>query len=281
MAGVDHAARGKILEEYVEVDARRRWTGEPFEWQGRTVRVTPKPVTQPHPMVLVGGGVPAAARRGRPAAAADAADEHRPASCATRTPRRPKRIGFDGGFVVEPVGPDVRARRRRSRAGVGRDRRRTCCTRRRRTRRTRRRASTRRRACDAETRRRSARRRRSSWSARRTRCSARLRAGAGRWRHHVQPARGRPAARPRVGEPRAVRGRGAAPPAVASRGSNRAAATLVEPVSAGTGKSAVPSVRSARRSAMARYRRFDTARAVTRATTPRRDRRRAAATGRA
>ncbi len=39
------------------------WTGEPFEWRGRTVVVTPKPATEPHPMVFVGGGVPAAARR--------------------------------------------------------------------------------------------------------------------------------------------------------------------------------------------------------------------------
>ena len=30
---------------------------------GRTVTVTPKPATEPHPMLLVGGGVPAAARR--------------------------------------------------------------------------------------------------------------------------------------------------------------------------------------------------------------------------
>ena len=37
MAGVDHAAAGKILEEYVGVDAARRGRGEPFEWQGRTV----------------------------------------------------------------------------------------------------------------------------------------------------------------------------------------------------------------------------------------------------
>ena len=62
MAGVDHARRGKILEEFVET-LKTAWTGEPFEWQGRTVTVTPKPASVPHPMVLVGGGVPAAARR--------------------------------------------------------------------------------------------------------------------------------------------------------------------------------------------------------------------------
>jgi alkanesulfonate monooxygenase SsuD/methylene tetrahydromethanopterin reductase-like flavin-dependent oxidoreductase (luciferase family) len=62
MAGLEHAARGRILEEYVGV-LLEAWSGEPFDWRGRTVTVTPKPATQPHPMLLVGGGVPAAARR--------------------------------------------------------------------------------------------------------------------------------------------------------------------------------------------------------------------------
>jgi alkanesulfonate monooxygenase SsuD/methylene tetrahydromethanopterin reductase-like flavin-dependent oxidoreductase (luciferase family) len=62
MAGLEHAARGRVLEEYVEI-LLQAWTGEPFDWRGRTVTVTPKPATTPHPMLLVGGGVPAAARR--------------------------------------------------------------------------------------------------------------------------------------------------------------------------------------------------------------------------
>src|SRR5437763_9263112 len=62
MAGMEHAARGKTLEEFVGA-MLEAWKGEPFEWQGRKVVVTPKPASQPHPMILVGGGVPAAARR--------------------------------------------------------------------------------------------------------------------------------------------------------------------------------------------------------------------------
>jgi len=62
MAGVDRAQRAPLLEEYVEV-MRQAWTGEPFEWRGRTVRVTPKPVTQPHPIVMIGGSTEKAARR--------------------------------------------------------------------------------------------------------------------------------------------------------------------------------------------------------------------------
>lgn len=62
MAGVDRSKRGKILEEWIEV-ARRAWTGEEFEWRGRTIRVTPRPATRPHPLILVGGSSEAAARR--------------------------------------------------------------------------------------------------------------------------------------------------------------------------------------------------------------------------
>ncbi|MET1001792.1 MAG: LLM class flavin-dependent oxidoreductase [Acidimicrobiia bacterium] len=103
MAGIEHARRGKILEEFAQVllDA---WTGEPFEFQGRTIRVTPRPATQPHPMLLIGGGVPAAARR----------------AARLRLPMMPMntdvalheayrdeaaKIGFTGGFVMVPEGP--------------------------------------------------------------------------------------------------------------------------------------------------------------------------------
>jgi alkanesulfonate monooxygenase SsuD/methylene tetrahydromethanopterin reductase-like flavin-dependent oxidoreductase (luciferase family) len=103
MAGIEHAARGKVLEEYVDV-MLRAWASDSFEWRGRTIRVTPKPATQPHPMVLLGGGVPAAARRAArlrlpmlpmntdPAVAAAYHDEA-------------KKIGFEGGFVMVPDGP--------------------------------------------------------------------------------------------------------------------------------------------------------------------------------
>ncbi len=60
MAAVDRTQRGKLLDEYVQV-MRKAWTGEPFEWRGRTVRVTPKPASPP--LVLIGGSTPMAARR--------------------------------------------------------------------------------------------------------------------------------------------------------------------------------------------------------------------------
>jgi alkanesulfonate monooxygenase SsuD/methylene tetrahydromethanopterin reductase-like flavin-dependent oxidoreductase (luciferase family) len=39
------------------------WTGEPFEYHGATVQVTPRPLTQPHPPIFVGGTSKPAARR--------------------------------------------------------------------------------------------------------------------------------------------------------------------------------------------------------------------------
>jgi alkanesulfonate monooxygenase SsuD/methylene tetrahydromethanopterin reductase-like flavin-dependent oxidoreductase (luciferase family) len=101
MAGVDRTRRGKLLEEYVTV-MRQAWSGEPFEWRGRTIRVTPAP--QSAPMILVGGSTPIAARRaarlhaGFFPAIGDAglADIYN-AECA--------RLGFSGGFVALPSGP--------------------------------------------------------------------------------------------------------------------------------------------------------------------------------
>jgi alkanesulfonate monooxygenase SsuD/methylene tetrahydromethanopterin reductase-like flavin-dependent oxidoreductase (luciferase family) len=62
MAGVERARRTQLLEEYIDV-MKKAWTGEPFEWQGRTITVRPKPFSQPHPPILIGGGAPASARR--------------------------------------------------------------------------------------------------------------------------------------------------------------------------------------------------------------------------
>jgi alkanesulfonate monooxygenase SsuD/methylene tetrahydromethanopterin reductase-like flavin-dependent oxidoreductase (luciferase family) len=60
--GKDWAARGKVMDETVDT-LLKAWTGEPFAYRGTTVRVTPRPFTQPHPMVLLGGTSKPAARR--------------------------------------------------------------------------------------------------------------------------------------------------------------------------------------------------------------------------
>lgn len=61
-AGVDWTTRGQRMEAHLQV-LRQAWTGEPFEHEGRTVRVRPRPATPGGVPLLYGGGSPAAARR--------------------------------------------------------------------------------------------------------------------------------------------------------------------------------------------------------------------------
>ncbi|MCS6946155.1 MAG: LLM class flavin-dependent oxidoreductase, partial [Steroidobacteraceae bacterium] len=51
--GVDFTKRGRLIEELIPF-LRRAWTGEPFEYRGRTVRVLPRPVQNPMPIYLGG-----------------------------------------------------------------------------------------------------------------------------------------------------------------------------------------------------------------------------------
>ncbi|MET9423049.1 LLM class flavin-dependent oxidoreductase [Streptomyces sp. NPDC006540] len=60
--GVDWSRRGQLQDELLET-LLAAWTGESFVYRGRTVRVTPRPYTQPHPVLIVGGSSRAAARR--------------------------------------------------------------------------------------------------------------------------------------------------------------------------------------------------------------------------
>ncbi|MGW1227138.1 LLM class flavin-dependent oxidoreductase [Streptomyces sp. NPDC001478] len=61
-AGVEWRRRGRLQDELLET-LLKAWTGEPFGYRGRTVQVTPRPFTRPHPLLLVGGSSRAAARR--------------------------------------------------------------------------------------------------------------------------------------------------------------------------------------------------------------------------
>ena len=105
MFGKDRTRRGRDTEEAIKV-MQQAWTGEPFEYEGRTVWVTPKPVTQPHPIVMVGGSVPASAKR----------------AARLRLPYMPPigdqelvdlyyaeaaEIGFEGAFAMAPDGPGL------------------------------------------------------------------------------------------------------------------------------------------------------------------------------
>ena len=60
--GKSWADRGRLMDELIET-LLKAWTGEPFEYNGETIRVTPTPLSRPHPFFLVGGMSKAAARR--------------------------------------------------------------------------------------------------------------------------------------------------------------------------------------------------------------------------
>jgi alkanesulfonate monooxygenase SsuD/methylene tetrahydromethanopterin reductase-like flavin-dependent oxidoreductase (luciferase family) len=103
MFGVDKSRRGRRLDESLSV-MLQAWTGEPFTYLGRTVRVTPRPLTQPHPMVLVGGSTEVAARRAArhklpfmPAVGDPALADIYRAACAE--------AGFEQPLVILPSGP--------------------------------------------------------------------------------------------------------------------------------------------------------------------------------
>jgi len=102
MFGVERKRRAPLLEETVRVllDA---WKGEPFEYRGRTVCVTPRPATQPHPMLFVGGSVEAGARRAaRLRLPFMSASTDR--SLADAYEDECRKVGFEGGFAFIPTG---------------------------------------------------------------------------------------------------------------------------------------------------------------------------------
>ncbi len=60
--GKDWSTRGKLMDHCVDT-LLKAWTGEPFEYNGEMVRVTPVPLTKPHPVLMIGGTSKATARR--------------------------------------------------------------------------------------------------------------------------------------------------------------------------------------------------------------------------
>ncbi len=103
MAGVEKRGRGDLLEEYVGV-LRQAWTGEPFQWRGREIVVTPKPATPGGPLLMIGGGSVAAARRAaRLRCGFFPSAGH--AELGEAYEDEAKRVGFTEGFYALPSGP--------------------------------------------------------------------------------------------------------------------------------------------------------------------------------
>jgi alkanesulfonate monooxygenase SsuD/methylene tetrahydromethanopterin reductase-like flavin-dependent oxidoreductase (luciferase family) len=103
MAGLDRSARGRLIDENLEV-IRQAWTGKPFEWRGRTITVTPTPVTPPEYLLFVGGSVRHSAERAArlrlsffPMSSDPALEDAYRTECA--------KVGFDSGIYLAPNGP--------------------------------------------------------------------------------------------------------------------------------------------------------------------------------
>jgi alkanesulfonate monooxygenase SsuD/methylene tetrahydromethanopterin reductase-like flavin-dependent oxidoreductase (luciferase family) len=60
--GKSLSARKKCMDD-IGGFLKQAWTGETFEYEGRTITVTPTPFSQPRPMLLMGGSSAPAARR--------------------------------------------------------------------------------------------------------------------------------------------------------------------------------------------------------------------------
>ncbi len=58
----DWSKRGALMDEMIET-LLLAWKGEPFDYRGETIRVTPSPLSKPHPPFALGGMSKAAARR--------------------------------------------------------------------------------------------------------------------------------------------------------------------------------------------------------------------------
>jgi alkanesulfonate monooxygenase SsuD/methylene tetrahydromethanopterin reductase-like flavin-dependent oxidoreductase (luciferase family) len=62
MFGIDKKRRVKLLESTIET-MERAWSGEPFEYEGVTVQILPRPAQRPRPPIYIGGSTEAAAVR--------------------------------------------------------------------------------------------------------------------------------------------------------------------------------------------------------------------------
>lgn len=60
--GLELRKRPSLMERGIET-LKKAWTGEPFEYEGRTVKILPRPAQRPRPPIIMGGSSKAAAER--------------------------------------------------------------------------------------------------------------------------------------------------------------------------------------------------------------------------
>ncbi len=97
--GLEFAERGSIMERCIET-LLQAWTGEQFEHEGRTVRVTPTPIG-PQPMLFYGGGTKVAARRAA-RYGLGFFPQHADPAIRTAYDEECERLGRGAGFVLAP-----------------------------------------------------------------------------------------------------------------------------------------------------------------------------------
>jgi len=60
--GLDMKKRPSLMERGIDT-LKKAWTGKPFEFEGRTVQILPRPAQRPRPEIVMGGSSKAAAER--------------------------------------------------------------------------------------------------------------------------------------------------------------------------------------------------------------------------
>ncbi len=97
--------RAALLDENLSV-MLKAWSGEPFEYNGTTVQMLPKPFTRPHPLVCIGGNSKPAARRAArfQLPFSPAIDDE---ELAALYYSECEKHGFKGGFVIMPQHPST------------------------------------------------------------------------------------------------------------------------------------------------------------------------------
>jgi alkanesulfonate monooxygenase SsuD/methylene tetrahydromethanopterin reductase-like flavin-dependent oxidoreductase (luciferase family) len=100
MFGVPFAGRGAVFAEKAEAFVQAL-TGEPFIYQGRTIRITPGPVQRPRPFVVFGGSAPKRAARSGDAYLPPLPDQ----VLADAYVAECRRLGKGDGILLWPDGP--------------------------------------------------------------------------------------------------------------------------------------------------------------------------------
>lgn len=94
--GLSLRKRPSLMERGIAT-LKQAWTGEPFEYEGRMVRILPRPVQSPRPDIVMGGSSKASAER-----AARIADGYFPVSLDLFEHYR-QTLATMGKFVPEPI----------------------------------------------------------------------------------------------------------------------------------------------------------------------------------